>query len=107
MKNKIPVYRVISSGGPIFGDTGYIFTFLHLKRKNPKVPADVPKMFEKTLAGIAEVISGHFGVQCRFRPLNDLEVKCPDGFWRKIGPSSCVYEEKAIQMRRDWGSRLD
>jgi lipoate-protein ligase A len=98
MKNKIPVYRVISSGGPIFGDTGYIFTFLHLKRNNPKVPPDVPKMFEKTLAGIAEEISDHFVVECRFRPLNDLEVKCPDGLWRKIGPSSCVYEEKAIQM---------
>lgn len=97
-KNKIPVYRVISSGGPIFGDTGYIFTFLHLKRNNPKVPADVPKMFEKTLTGIAQGISNHFGVECRFRPLNDVEVKCDDGVWRKIGPSSCVYEEKAVQM---------
>ena len=97
-KNKIPVYRVISSGGPIFGDTGYIFTFLHLKRNNPKVPPDVPQMFEKTLTGIAEAISDYFGVECRFRPLNDVEVKCPDGLWRKIGPSSCVYEEKAIQM---------
>ncbi|MBW2204894.1 MAG: hypothetical protein JRF52_12620, partial [Deltaproteobacteria bacterium] len=34
----------------------------------------------------------------RFRPLNDVEVKCRDGLWRKIGPSSCVYEEKAVQM---------
>ena len=97
-KNKIPVYRVISSGGPIFGDTGYIFTFLHLKRANPKVPPDAPKMFEKTLTGIAGGISDHFGIECRFRPLNDVEVKCSDGLWRKIGPSSCVYEEKAIQM---------
>ena len=97
-RKEIPVYRVISSGGPIFGDTGYIFTFLHLKRSNPKVPSDVPKMFEKTLTGIAGGISDHFGIECRFRPLNDVEVKCDDGLWRKIGPSSCVYEEKAIQM---------
>lgn len=97
-RKEIPVYRVISSGGPIFGDTGYIFTFLHLKRNNPEVPSDVPKMFEKTLTGIAGGISDHFGIECRFRPLNDVEVKCDDGLWRKIGPSSCVYEEKAIQM---------
>ncbi|MCP4574783.1 MAG: lipoate--protein ligase family protein [Deltaproteobacteria bacterium] len=97
-KNKIPVYRVISSGGPIFGDTGYIFTFLHLKRSNPKVPANASKMFEKTLSGLAQGISEHFNIECRFRPLNDVEVKCDDGQWRKIGPSSCVFEEKAVQM---------
>ncbi len=97
-RKKIPVYRVIASGGPVFGDTGYIFTFLHLKRTNPKVPPDAPKMFEKTLTGVAEGISDHFGIQCRFRPLNDIEVRCDDGSWRKIGPSSCFYEEKAIQM---------
>ena len=97
-RKNIPVYRIISSGGPIFGDTGYIFTFLHLKRTNPKVPPDVPKMFEKTLTGIAQGISDYFGIECRFRPLNDIEVRCDDGAWRKIGPSSCFYEEKAIQM---------
>jgi hypothetical protein len=37
-------------------------------------------------------------VECRFRPLNDVEIKCNDGIWRKIGPSSCFYEERAIQM---------
>ncbi len=94
----IPVCRVIASGGPIFGDTGYIFTFLHLKRANPKVPQDVPKMFEKTLTAVARGISNYFGIECRFRPLNDVEVRCPDGAWRKIGPSSCFFEEKAIQM---------
>jgi len=94
----IPVYRVVSSGGPIFGDTGYVFCFLHLRRTNPKVPTHAPGMFQKTLTGIAQGISDRFGIECRFRPLNDVEVKCEDGLWRKIGPSSCVYEEKAIQM---------
>ncbi len=97
-RNKIPVFRTIASGGPIFGDTGYIFTFLHLGRDNPKVPPSPEKMFEKTLRGIAEGISEYFEVECRFRPLNDLELKCEDEIWRKIGPSSCFYEEKAIQM---------
>lgn len=87
----IPVYRIVSSGGPIFGDTGYVFCFLHLKRSNPKAPSDASGMFEKTLTGIAAGISEHFGVECRFRPLNDIEVRCNDGIWRKIGPSSCVY----------------
>ena len=94
----ISVYRVIASGGPIFGDTGYSFTFLHIRRDNPKIPLDVPRMFEKTLTGLAAGISEYFNVECRFRPLNDLEVKSDDGIWRKIGPSSCFYEEKAIQM---------
>ena len=94
----IPVYRVISGGGPILGDMGYIFTFLHMKRESPKAPPDVPAMLEKTLTAIAEGISERFGLRCRFRPLNDVEVKSPDGTWKKIGPSSCFYEEKAIQM---------
>jgi lipoate-protein ligase A len=94
----ISVYRTISSGGPIFGDTGYTFTFLHLARKNPKVPPDAEKMFEKTLTGVAAGISETFSVGCRFRPINDVEIECDDGVWRKIGPSSCFYEEKTIQM---------
>jgi lipoate-protein ligase A len=97
-EKSIPVYRVISSGGPIFGDTGYIFTFLHIKRNNPKIPPNAAGMFEKTLTGIAQGVSEYFNLACRFRPLNDLEVKSGDGVWRKIGPSSCVYEERAIQM---------
>jgi lipoate-protein ligase A len=97
-KRGIPIYRTIASGGPIFGDTGYTFTFLHLSRKNPKLPANVEGMFEKTLIGMAEGISEYFGIECRFKPINDLEVKCDDGIWRKVGPSSCFYEEKAIQM---------
>jgi lipoate-protein ligase A len=97
-ERKIPVFRTIASGGPIFGDTGYIFTFLHIARENPKVPPNAEKMFEKTLTGIAHGISESFHVECRFRPLNDVEIKCGDGMWRKIGPSSCFYEEKAIQM---------
>jgi len=94
----ITVFRTIASGGPIFGDTGYIFTFLHLGRESRKVPPNAEKMFEKTLTGIASGISEYFSVDCRFRPLNDLEIRCDDGLWRKIGPSSCFYEEKAIQM---------
>jgi lipoate-protein ligase A len=97
-ERKIPIFRTIASGGPIFGDTGYIFTFLHLARENPKVPPNAEMMFEKTLTGIASGISEHFNVECRFRPLNDVELKCEDGIWRKIGPSSCFYEERAIQM---------
>ena len=97
-EKEITVFRTIASGGPIFGDTGYIFTFLHLARDNPKVPLNAEKMFEKTLIGIASGISEYFDVECRFRPLNDVEIKCDDGIWRKIGPSSCFYEEKAIQM---------
>jgi lipoate-protein ligase A len=94
----IPVYRVIASGGPIFGDTGYVFTFLHIRRNNPKVPPNAATMFEKTLTGVATGISEYFNVECRFRPLNDVEINCDDGVWRKIGPSSCFYEEKVIQM---------
>ena len=42
-EKEIPVFRTIASGGPIFGDTGYIFTFLHLARDNPKVPPQCGK----------------------------------------------------------------
>src|SRR4030066_1069473 len=35
-KNGIPVRRLIIGGGPIFGDTGYVITLLHLKKNNPK-----------------------------------------------------------------------
>jgi len=94
----IPLSRLIIGGGAIFGDMGYIIAFLHIGRKNPKVPPDAEKMFEKTLTRVATGISESFNVECRFRPINDIEVKCDDGIWRKIGPSGCLYEEKAVQM---------
>ena len=97
-RKEIPVYRVISSGGPIFGDTGYIFTFIHAVRDNPKIPPTVEEMFAKTLSGIAHGLSKHFDIEVRFRPLNDLEAKDPDGVWRKVGPSSCFLDDRVIQM---------
>lgn len=94
----IPVYRVISSGGPIFGDTGYIFVFIHAARDSHGIPSTVKEMFAKTLSSIAHGLSECFDIEVRFRPLNDLEAKGTDGVWRKIGPSSCFYDNQAIQM---------
>lgn len=94
----IPVYRVISSGGPIFGDTGYIFAFIHAARGSHGIPSTVEGMFAKTLSGIALGLSECFDIEVRFRPLNDLEARDTDGVWRKIGPSSCFYDNQAIQM---------
>jgi len=94
----IPVYRVISSGGPIFGDTGYIFAFIHATRGSHGIPSTVEGMFTKTLSGIAHGLSERFDIEVRFRPLNDLEARDTDGVWRKIGPSSCFYDNQAIQM---------
>lgn len=97
-RKEIPVYRVISSGGPIFGDTGYIFAFIHAAKDSHGIPSTVEDMFAKTLSGIASGLSRHFDIQVRFRPLNDLEARDKDGVWRKIGPSSCFYDNQAIQM---------
>jgi len=90
--------RVVLGGGPVFGGTGYIIVFLHIARNNPKVPPNSEKMFEKVLTGVATGISEFFNVECRFRPINDVEIKCEDSMWRKIGPSGCLYQEKAVQM---------
>jgi len=97
-KRGIPVHRLIIGGGPIFGDTGYVITFLHLSRNTPGLPPNVENMLEKTLTGVAAGISERFNVECRFRPINDVEIKCQNNIWKKIGPSGCIYEEKAIQM---------
>ena len=94
----IPVYRVISSGGPIFGDTGYTFAFIHAERGSHGIPSTVEEMFAKTLSGIAHGLSERFDIEVRFRPLNDLEARASDGVWRKIGPSSCFFDKQAIQM---------
>jgi lipoate-protein ligase A len=94
----IPVCRVISSGGPIFGDRGYVFVFMHVLRGNPKIPKTVEEIFTKTLSSVAQGLSDRFGIEVRYRPLNDLEARCADGIWRKIGPSSCFFESKAVQM---------
>ena len=48
-KRGIPVYRVISGGGIAFGDKGYVITFLHVDRENPKIPPDVMGMYQKNL----------------------------------------------------------
>jgi len=96
-KKEIPVGRIIGCGGPIFGDPGYMLNMLVLGRDNPKVPKNQAEMLAKFLTGVARGLSEHFNVECRFRPLNDVEIRCPDGVWRKIGPSGCMYEQKAIQ----------
>ncbi|MDY6879958.1 MAG: hypothetical protein SV686_06935 [Thermodesulfobacteriota bacterium] len=97
-KQGIPVCRVLSGGGPILGDSGYIVTFLDIARDHQAVPSDPLQMMSKVLTTVAEEISERFDVSCRFRPLNDIEIRGPDGVWRKIGPSSCLYEEKAVKM---------
>ena len=97
-KEGMPVCRVLSGGGPILGDSGYIVTFLDIPRKHPAVPSNPSKMMAKVLMAVANKISEHFDVECRFRPLNDVEIRCSDGVWRKIGPSSCLYEENAVKM---------
>ena len=97
-KMGIPVKRIIAPGGPAYGDTGYMFTILVAGRKTPKLLEDPSKMLEKTLTYIAFGLSEYFDVECRFRPVNDIEIKCQDGVWRKIGPSGCLYEEKVIQL---------
>ena len=96
-KKGIPARRLVIGGGPIFGDTGYIITFFHLARNN-LVPQDIGKMCEKILIGVAAGLSKYFNVECRFRPINDVEIKCEDGAWRKIGPSGYSYGEKVIQI---------
>ena len=94
----IPVCRVISSGGPIFGDRGYVITFIHALRDNPRFPKTVEEIFAKTLSGVARGLSDRFGIDVRYRPLNDLEARSDDGIWRKIGPSSCFFEDRVVQM---------
>nr|HID58687.1 lipoate--protein ligase family protein [Desulfobacterales bacterium] len=97
-EKNIPVFRVLSGGGPAFGDTGYVITFMDIARKNSKLPPDPPRMMEMVLTRMAAGISERFDVECRFKPLNDIEIRCHDGVWRKVGPSSCIYEEKAVKM---------
>lgn len=94
----IPVCRVISSGGPIFGDRGYVFTFIHALRDNPRVPSTVEEIFAKMLSSFARGLSEYFDIDVRYRPLNDLEARGDDGVWRKIGPSSCFFEDRIVQM---------
>lgn len=96
-KRGIPVRRLIV-GGAIFGDPGYVITFLHIKINDPRIPPNAEKLFEKTLTQIGNGISQFFNVECRFRSINDIEIKCDDNIWRKIGSSACSYKEKAAQM---------
>ena len=97
-KKAMPVCRVLSGGGPILGDSGYIVTFLDILKRHPSVPSGPVEMMENVLKAIAGEISEHFDIECRFRPLNDIEIKSSDGVWRKIGPSSCLYEENVVKM---------
>ena len=97
-KHGIQVLRIVSGGGPIFGDTGFVGLGICLDRGNPKAPPTVEEMLKKTLTGVAEGVSKTFGVKARFKPLNDVEILGKDGVWRKVGPSACIYGQKAILM---------
>ncbi|MCP4750806.1 MAG: lipoate--protein ligase family protein [Proteobacteria bacterium] len=94
----ITVNRILSGGGPILGDIGYICTFFHLKTVNPNVPGETGAMIARTLSALAKEISRTFNVECRFRPLNDVEILSQDGRWQKIGPSSCIYDNGVVQV---------
>ncbi|MGQ9723161.1 MAG: hypothetical protein ACUVXA_17800 [Candidatus Jordarchaeum sp.] len=58
------------------------------RRDHPKCPPNLEELFKELFTAYAETIGKELGLKTRFKPLNDIEVYCDDGVWRKISTAA-------------------
>jgi len=51
-------------------------------------PPSVEELFRELFTAYADTIGKEFGFKTRFKPLNDIEIYCDDGVWRKISTAA-------------------
>lgn len=71
--NAIGINRRLSGGGSIYMDGGTLGWEIIAKKSTPGIPGNREEMFRK-LCGGAILMLSEFGIQARYRPLNDIEV---------------------------------
>ncbi|MBU4566904.1 MAG: lipoate--protein ligase family protein [Desulfarculus sp.] len=91
----IVVRRRQNTGGAVFGPKGGAFLCLYLNPKEMGVPlTNIKDAFRVSLNAIAEALKELWGLEARYRPLNDVEVE-----GRKVVPSSARLENGILTLR--------
>jgi lipoate-protein ligase A len=94
-KNSIIVKRV-PTPGTIYGHTGYLMSALYLDKT--LVPPNIPDIFATINNNLSLTFNRVWGVNCRHRPINDLEIEI-EGVWKKVGPFSISFFGDSICIR--------
>ncbi|MFB0563444.1 MAG: biotin/lipoate A/B protein ligase family protein [Candidatus Lokiarchaeia archaeon] len=77
-------------GGVSWVDKGAPASCIGLDRDHPSCPPTLEEMYRKIFTGAAKEIGEVYGLKTRYKPLNDVEVMCDDGKWRKISIASGI-----------------
>jgi lipoate-protein ligase A len=91
----IVVRRRVNPGGSVWGADGGAILVLYMDTRLPWVPMKTVKDgFEITLTRLADVVREMFGLNARYRPLNDVEVE-----GRKLIATSARLEKGILTVR--------
>jgi lipoate-protein ligase A len=94
-QNGIVARRRQNPGGAVFGAKGSVMNCFYLDLGQPWVPfKSVREAFPYVLERWAAVIGEQFGIEARYRPLNDIEIE-----GRKLVATSARLENNIMTMR--------
>ncbi len=82
--------RAPLGGGTSWLDKGCPINGTGFRRDHPKCPSTLEEFYRILYSTYVRDIGNEFGIKTRFKPLNDIEVYCDDGVWRKISIASGV-----------------
>lgn len=82
--------RAPLGGGTSWLDKGCPINGSGFRREHPKCPPTLEEFYRILFTAYAKDIGKEFGIKTRFKPINDVEVYCDDGVWRKISIASGV-----------------
>ncbi|MEM3562539.1 MAG: hypothetical protein QXR19_04880 [Candidatus Jordarchaeaceae archaeon] len=81
-------FRAPLGGGIAWVDSGCAHMSMAFRRDHPKCPPTLEELFRELFTAYADTIGRELGLKTRFKPLNDIEVYCEDGVWRKISTAA-------------------
>ncbi|MFB0562438.1 MAG: biotin/lipoate A/B protein ligase family protein [Candidatus Lokiarchaeia archaeon] len=85
IKNDVAIpFRTPAGGGVGWYDNGCSIMGIAFKRDHPKCPSTIEELYRELYTAYAATIGRELGLKTRFKPLNDIEIYCDDGVWRKI-----------------------
>ncbi|MFB0563922.1 MAG: biotin/lipoate A/B protein ligase family protein [Candidatus Lokiarchaeia archaeon] len=88
-KNDVAIpFRPPVGGGVTWYDSSCASMCMALRRDHPKCPSTTEELFRELFTAFADTIGSEFGLKTRFKPLNDIEIYCDDGVWRKISTAA-------------------
>lgn len=93
-QNNILIQRFLSSGGTGVSDTGQIVFSMYFDSSAYPIPSTAQGILRVFLTAIAESISNEIGIDCVFRPMNDITIGS-----KKFTLCTCHLDGTIVQFR--------